>query len=327
MWFRQFALLFLATASLLYHNAAASPQWPGASSSWEDVPTSSPSTSPIPATDANDTITDPETRLYTLSRQFFDAMMVPNNLVQLKDLASPLFHENVTGRVSDSRKFPGRELNTEYVFGAFTGPVVNASRVTLLGMPVDHRPLRFAANTRDGSAFMTELVDFNITMLGEVVPVQLDLWLKWNEAGQVTAYDARFVYFDWLMANAVGTLAQKFGLQSADQTQNLMKEQLVQQVCQTAQEHCQGELAVYESAEDCHDFLMGKVPLGQPYQFGQNTVMCRSLHEGMLVLKPEAHCPHVGPTGGDMCNDDLVYGQYVVDPDFEDDYGRMEAST
>lgn len=251
--------------------------------------------------------------------------MVPKNLPQLKDLASPLFAENITGRVSDSRKFLGRELNTEYVFGAFTGPVIDSTRVTLLGMPTWHKPMRFAANVADRSAFLTELVGFNITLLGKVVPVQLDLWMRWNEDGELTAYDARFVYFDWLMADATVTLAQKFRLKNAADTQNRIKEVLVEQVCRTTLRHCHGDLEEYASLDECHDYLMNKVPLGQPYEFGRDTVMCRSLHEGMLVLKPEAHCAHVGPTGGDMCTNNLDYSEYVVDSDFYDTYGHGQS--
>lgn len=317
MWMLRTSMQALALMIVL-HSVAASPQWPGGSQPWSDVPacTSGPDPTSTASPSSAGAGGDEYSHLYNLTRMFFDNMMVPNNLPQLKDLASPLFAENITGRVSDSRKFLGRELNTEYVFGAFTGPIINPARVTLLGMPTTHSTMRFAANVADRSAFITEVVNFNITLLGKLVPVQLDLWMRWNSADEVSAYDARFVYFDWLMADATESLSLKYGLESLADTQNRIKEVLVQQVCQTTLQHCQGDLEVYASMDECHDFLMQKVPLGQPYEFGRDTVMCRSLHEGMLVLKPEAHCAHVGPTGGDMCTNNLDYGQYVTDKDF-----------
>lgn len=313
MWSRILPLLALASTTL-WPGTAASPQWAGGVPPWTNIPTCTPG--PDASATAASSASAETAHLYDLSRKFFNNMMVPNNLPQLKDLASPLFAENITGRVSDSRKFLGRELNTEYVFGAFTGPSIDPTRVTLLGMPVSHQPMRFAANAADRSAFVTELVNFNITLLGAVIPVQLDLWMRWNAQDEMTAYDARFVYFDWLMENAMTTMQQKFALASVADAQDHVKTALVAQICTTAQNHCQGNLTQYDSMADCQQFLGTQVRLGQPFEFGRNTVMCRSLHEGMLTLKPEAHCPHVGPTGGDMCTDNLNYGDYVADPDF-----------
>ncbi|ETN37871.1 uncharacterized protein HMPREF1541_07494 [Cyphellophora europaea CBS 101466] len=318
MWSRTVvATVALCLTSFTQHASASpkpQPQAAGGVQLYGGMPSSTASPASIPSVASS--VVNGTSHLYSLTRLFFSTMMVPNNLPQLKTLQSPLFAENITGRVSDSRKFLGRELNTEYVFGAFTGPVMNSSRVTLLGMPIQHETMRFAANEADRSAFITEIVHFNISMLSTVVPVQVELWMRWNDQDELTAYDARFVYFDWLMATATANLQKAYGLGSAQDTLNQIKNLLVGQVCETTQQHCTGELQQYDSLDDCHSFLMQEIRLGQPFEFGVDTVMCRSLHEGMLTLKPEAHCPHVGKTGGNMCVDDLDYLTYVADRDF-----------
>ncbi|KAK4688062.1 hypothetical protein P7C73_g2063, partial [Tremellales sp. Uapishka_1] len=48
---------------------------------------------------------------------------------------------------------------------------------------------------------------------------------------------------------------------------------------------------------------------------GENNLLCRALHTPMLPLRPAVHCPHVGPTGGDMCIA-RDYRQVVLDSHF-----------
>jgi hypothetical protein len=33
----------------------------------------------------------------------------------------------------------------------------------------------------------------------------------------------------------------------------------------------------------------------------EDNLLCRQLHVPMVPLRPEVHCPHIGPSGGDMC--------------------------
>jgi hypothetical protein len=58
--------------------------------------------------------------------------------------------------------------------------------------------------------------------------------------------------------------------------------------------------------------FMLALPFGTAYQLGQNTSSCRTIHQNMVPLRPEVHCPHIGPyrtqvgeakgrTGGSQC--------------------------
>jgi hypothetical protein len=35
----------------------------------------------------------------------------------------------------------------------------------------------------------------------------------------------------------------------------------------------------------------------------EDNLVCRHLHVPMLPLRPNVHCPHIGPSGGGMCID------------------------
>ena len=35
------------------------------------------------------------------------------------------------------------------------------------------------------------------------------------------------------------------------------------------------------------------------------------VHQSMVPLRPDVHCPHIGMTGGGYCNDDVDYLQTV----------------
>jgi hypothetical protein len=40
---------------------------------------------------------------------------------------------------------------------------------------------------------------------------------------------------------------------------------------------------------------------------GQKLIDIPQIHQNMVPLRPEVHCPHIGPLGGGMCVDDRTY--------------------
>jgi hypothetical protein len=40
---------------------------------------------------------------------------------------------------------------------------------------------------------------------------------------------------------------------------------------------------------------------------GQKLIVIPQIHQNMVPLRPEVHCPHIGPLGGGMCVDDRTY--------------------
>jgi hypothetical protein len=68
---------------------------------------------------------------------------------------------------------------------------------------------------------------------------------------------------------------------------------------------CQGELAQYESPEQCEK-VCGALELGTNEDQTGNTVGCRRYHAFSSTTAPETHCFHSGPTGDGHCGHDKV---------------------
>jgi hypothetical protein len=68
---------------------------------------------------------------------------------------------------------------------------------------------------------------------------------------------------------------------------------------------CQGELAVYETMEQCRA-VCESMPVGELTDSGgQDTLGCRSAHSyNALTGDPLTHCPHTGPSGSAVCGND-----------------------
>jgi hypothetical protein len=134
-------------------------------------------------------------QLYNLQVKFFDNFIYPADITQAKSINSTLLAEDVQGRIDVTGTFDGRELNTEYLFGLFANVAADPNSISLLGVPISYEILHFAANeyiTSAATRFM-----FNFTCLGLIVPIEIDSWSTWNEAGQVTQYDGSFKYWQW----------------------------------------------------------------------------------------------------------------------------------
>ena len=133
--------------------------------------------------------------LYNLQVKLFDSCIYPADITQAKSINSTLLAEDVQGRIDITRTFDGRELNTEYLFGLFANLAANPNSISLLGVPISYEILHFTANeyiTSAATRFM-----FNFTSLSLIVPIEIDSWHTWNEAGQVTQYDGSFKYWQW----------------------------------------------------------------------------------------------------------------------------------
>ena len=75
--------------------------------------------------------------------------------------------------------------------------------------------------------------------------------------------------------------------------------ELVTRVCGTA-----GANAQYRSVSACLSLVdvSAGLPVGTREDNSGNSIACRLLHAGVAQQEsPETHCPHAGPSGGDVC--------------------------
>ncbi|RFU29087.1 hypothetical protein B7463_g7214, partial [Scytalidium lignicola] len=249
--------------------------------------------------------------LYNLQVNFLNNYTYPNNVVQAESINSTLFAENVLGRVDITRTFDGRELNTEYMFGLFANLAANPNALSLLGVPLSYEILQFAANDYITSA--TARIMFNFTSLNLMVPVEVGLWHAWNDQGQVLQYDATFKWFDWLLDYVVDSSMPLFGVNTTTAAVGVLTDLLAQSICATATEFCVGANLQYDNTTDCYNYLTQDVRFGEAYELGRNTLLCRMVHQNMVPYRPGVHCPHIGPSGGGYCTDDMTYDSTVND--------------
>jgi hypothetical protein len=73
--------------------------------------------------------------------------------------------------------------------------------------------------------------------------------------------------------------------------------------CRLALASCQGDVAVYESIDQCLA-VCAALPPGTNGDRDQNTVGCRQWHCYNSLLDPGSHCPHTGPGGDAHCGSD-----------------------
>ncbi|KAK9472044.1 uncharacterized protein V1510DRAFT_418474 [Dipodascopsis tothii] len=250
--------------------------------------------------------------LFDLYQRFMDNLMFPANVIQANSINSTLLAENVVGRVDDTRRFDGRELNTEYLFGLFAYMNETNGIINLLGTPTNYTVVEFLAGCN--TAATSTLLNLEIIDLALNVTMQLDFWFRWDSEGRVSEYDAAFRrggrIYD-IVSDVVSARLSGSNVATPEGTL-AWKKLIAGSICGQATLYCTGDNLQYESMEACEAYLVDNVRMGEVYEGGMNTLWCRSVHQNMLKMRPDVHCAHVGPSGGDMCRDSDMDYETVV---------------
>ncbi|KAK0459273.1 uncharacterized protein EV420DRAFT_312846 [Desarmillaria tabescens] len=218
---------------------------------------------------------------------------------------SPALAEDCVGRVDVMTTFQGGLLNTEYLYGIFSG-VSSLNTTQLIGVPSGASIQSLAIEGPVVSASVILAVYYKT--INYTLPLQTDMWMRFDDDLKVESYDMslrRFPWaFDFLLPKLAPTIAEELGVSyngtDAD-NQALTVQRAIADICSTAMEYCTGDNQVYDSNESCMQFLANEVPFGDAWQGGQNTTMCRYIHKNIVKLRPEVHCPQISPSGGDVC--------------------------
>ena len=147
--------------------------------------------------------------------------------------------------------------------------------------------------------------EFYYGALNTSFPVQIDAWFYINEQRQIEQYDVSFRRWAWaadvIIPMLIPHMAVRAGLGSnVTNSTEILQEYLAQKVCNASTTYCTGDNQQYDSHDACMTFLRS-IPVGAFYRMGEDNLSCRQLHVNMVPLRPSVHCPHIGPTGGDMC--------------------------
>ncbi|KAK8174034.1 hypothetical protein IWX90DRAFT_428600 [Phyllosticta citrichinensis] len=266
-------------------------------------------------------------RLYFLQDRFWHTFTYEAER-EAQSIKSHLLSPNIQGRVDITRKFSGQELNTEYLFGLFanvkTEAANNSVNLSLFGYPTEYHIQSFTANRDIASA--STIVNFTNSLLGSF-PIEILTWIQFDKDGLIAEYDATYRFFAPLLETTLRAVLPRINGTSLKDAVKYFRNTVASAICSTHDRHCTGKNRQYDSNFACRAFLINDVRFGEAWELGRNTLLCRSLHQNMVAFRPELHCPHIGPSGGDMCVDDLAYAAVVAEKVYDTPFLPWDASS
>lgn len=130
---------------------------------------------------------------------------------------------------------------------------------------------------------------------------QVAFW-KFDKKGAVLKYDAWIPNLnDWIVAG--------LGIQINNPS---VAAQSIEQLCGATQQRCTGANAQWDSIDQCIETL-SQLPYGNYDEAWGDNIVCRTIHIVLTQVRPDVHCPHVGPTGGSKCVDYAYPLEYFTD--------------
>ncbi|KAF7300304.1 hypothetical protein HMN09_00913600 [Mycena chlorophos] len=242
----------------------------------------------------------PKPDWYTRNRNTVQAIynltVYPNNLVIFSgDIPPGLFNENATGRIDPVGDFFGFQDSVEYFFGLAPTPTGQAPNGVFSSADV----VEFVSGCPQVAASTVYFTDRTLNAdntTGELVSMlkQVAFW-HFDDDGAVLDYDA---WIPNIPKQVNLTQPGFFTPQGMNITLNTL--------CAAQASTCVGANQVYTSPEQCYEILSQR-DFGDWDEVWGDNVICRTLHVRLALIRPEVHCPHVGPTGGGKC----VYADYV----------------
>lgn len=191
---------------------------------------------------------------------------------------------------------------TEYAFGLFANLALNPEAFSLLGVPVSYKIIHFAANQNIVSLAL--IIDFNITALGVVSPVEVDFWATFNDNDQISQVRALAIsHVELALTSLTSTVRCNLPLPPVAIRLALRSRPCPSRswLCCSGQgsrpseargvdlHHCHGQLqgrasairvsrirkclrpdlaVPYANMKQCFDFMYEEVPLGEAHQLG-----------------------------------------------------------
>ncbi|KAJ7087024.1 hypothetical protein C8R43DRAFT_1173902 [Mycena crocata] len=247
--------------------------------------------------------------------QFVADFTYPQIVETAKSIEYAGFAEDIVGRLDITGTFVGRELNTEYLFGLFSGLATGANVSTpLIGTPLNATLVDLIVE--NNIVIATSVRDFNFTVA--TVPVRFTFKFMFNDEGKATQYDGTIfrssALFDYVWPKLAKHLITELDLPADTPDTLVLQTRAARDICSQHEAHCLGADQQYNSTAHCMDFIMNAVPFGEIWQGGQNTAFCRYIHTPMLPYRPSVHCPHIGISGGDMCFDHTYQSLALENP-------------
>ncbi|KAJ8079814.1 hypothetical protein AAF712_016620 [Marasmius tenuissimus] len=237
---------------------------------------------------------DYATRNLNTIRSIYNLTVYPNNvpIIQNGGSAVPrgLFNANATGRITPLGNFTGFEDSIEYFFGLAPVPQNNPAGSAFYKADI----VEFSSGCPDVASSVVYLhtarvnpeTGERVSGAREVPLKQIAFW-RFDSEGSVLKYDA------WI-PNLPLWIKASIGI---DFTNPLVQLGFPSTLCSDIQHNCQGKDRQYANEVDCIARLTRK-PFGSMDEIWGDNLACRIIHARLTGIRPEIHCPHVGPRGG-----------------------------
>ncbi|CAL8576050.1 hypothetical protein XPA_001941 [Xanthoria parietina] len=236
----------------------------------------------------------------------------PNNLAFMANGSASvppgLFDQNAQGRITPVGNFTGFDDSTEYFFALAPIP-----RPPLYGVFSDVRVVEFTSGCPSVASsvvyFRTTVLNPNGTNNGQYLTTlkQVAFW-EFDKQGAIIKYDA------WIPSVRLYSAISSGRGNTVAPPSREAQATAIKQLCTTAQSLCMGNNTQYATNDDCVKTLAAK-PFGDGDNIWADSVNCRQIHILLARIRPDIHCPHVGPSGGGKC----------VDVEYDDGYLDDEA--
>ncbi|THV03489.1 hypothetical protein K435DRAFT_638668, partial [Dendrothele bispora CBS 962.96] len=251
--------------------------------------------------------------LHTI-QSIYNLTVYPNNvpIIQNGGSAVPpgLFNQDARGRVTPVGNFTGFEDSVEYFFSLAPTPQSNPAGAAFFQADV----VEFTSGCANVAASVVYLKTGPVNATtGQVIEgakttalKQIAFW-RFDEQGQVMEYDAWIPNLQAWSSIATGV----------DYTNvNIQKGAIAFVLCPRIQDRCTGPNQQFNTTETCIAELSQK-PFGTFDEAWGDNIACRTIHLILTGHRPEAHCPHVGPNGGNGPDNfkcvDIDYNEYLND--------------
>jgi len=220
-----------------------------------------------------------------------------SEIIQTGD-AQDIFSPNISGRINAVGVFDGFQDSIEY-FYALAGPVDGVLTT--------------------GTFYVSRVDIIILDIVGTRASVQANIWfIAYNTTN--THYIAMTGWIVFIPDSAL-VKAYDLTLLRLDQEADIPASEYpaaIQALCAETQQRCVGDDQQFANQSECVAF-MSSLDFGSWSDAWSNTVVCRELHVILTQVRPDFHCPHVGPTGGGKCifhtYDEWLNTTYVAFPD------------
>lgn len=218
---------------------------------------------------------------------------------------APYIELDVHGRISPLGTFTNLKATGEYFYG-LAGPMP--------GVPTEGR-MRIVNVTYPSPITCAEnkcalKVQYTLYMFNDPTNTPMifihESHFNFNEDDKICSYEVHFIRmveheFKYALPAMLDpmTLAYYNSLSEAEKAA-FIHAAVAQMICQVELYGCHGDHDQFATVEECMGFMM-MTEFGSWELADQNTVMCRYLHSQMVLVAPDPHCHHVGPTGGGKC--------------------------